>query len=87
MNQVVLLSYLLAQTAAGEEDYVREWVEDMLAAINGRPGDIFVVITIVGMLLFTWKKRYRAAAGCLFLVCGMVILRIAISIFFDVSAF
>ena len=88
MNFEALLLTVLAQDIdpAGN-DYIRESVESALAAINGGPGDVFVGVTILGMLLFIWKKRYRAAAGCLVLICGIVILRIAISIFFGVEAF
>ena len=86
VNHFVSNALLLAQIAdTGNDDYVRRWFEDLLSGLSGGPGD--VGIAMIGILFAIWKKRYRAAVGCLVLICGLVILRIVISIFFGANAF
>lgn len=51
----------------------------MYAAIQGVPGDLFVGFLIVCFLLAMWRKAYKTGVGFLFLICGIVVVRVFIS--------
>ena len=80
---LVCANLSFAQEAGEKQDYVKSWILGALASVMGRPGDIVVLLALLGICVAVYRKAFKTAAGFLFLACGIVILRIAISILFS----
>lgn len=63
-------------------DYIKEEILVTFYRLQGGWGDVFVLFTIASALALLWKKRYRAAVGCLVLTIGVVFLRVVVFVMF-----
>ena len=89
MNSYLEIINNFVQLAAGaqlevstEDDYVKAGIKSFFAQIQGTPGDIVVILALIGVFIALWRKAYKTSVGCLILACGVVLLRIALSAMF-----
>jgi hypothetical protein len=80
---LIYVAFTPALSFADEADYVKRGILSSLHSFNGRVGDGLVILSIVGFAVSAWRKSFKSAAGCLFLIGGIVILRILISVLFS----
>ncbi len=70
-----------------EPDYVKHWIASGFGVVQGRPGDVLVVICLIGAATALLRKKYKTAVGFVLLTCGLVVIRVAISIMFGGADF
>lgn len=85
--QLLCLPWAVLAQDDVQPDPVKGWVQGVFAAALGTGGDVVVCLGILGIGIACYLKKFRAAAGCLVLICGVVILRIIINFMFGVDAF
>lgn len=70
------------ESQAVHADPIKESIIVVLQALQGHPGDLFVLFTICLSGYMVKRKRYQGAVGALVLTLGTVLLRVLIYLFF-----
>jgi len=70
------------EEAVENTDPIKSFILDYLNIVRESPGDYFVAACALLIGLAIWKRMFRAAAGLLILILGVVLLRVLIDAMF-----